>query len=195
MRNLLPLFLLFSSTPALAGAKEAAVERAMQKIWQDGDMGVIAEAYEEELGNEIARFVQENRELYPDIEIDIVDSVIKGNRYVTVWTATGTHKDLGKKVSLEGVSIRKREGGKFVEEKMFYDQKSIYDQLGFVVSPPAGVSPFEAAAVSREEAQKPKKEVVDRGEAPKVEAPEADEAPAKEAPAPEAPAADKAPPR
>lgn len=146
--RLLPVLLLLPSF-ALAGAKDQAVETAMKKIWEQGDLSVIDNAYEVEVGNEVKRFVQENRDLYPDLKIEITDSVIKGNRFVTVWRATGTHKALGQRVVLEGVSVRTRTGGKFVTERMFYDQKSIYDQLGFQVIPPEGVSPFTAVAVER----------------------------------------------
>lgn len=136
-----------------AGAKQAAVESAMYKIWNDGDLSVIDRAYEPELAWEIKRFVQENRDLYPDIEVSITDSVIKGNRYVTKWQVHGTHRDLDKPVTLDGVSVRKREGGVFVQEAMFYDMKSVYDQLGFRVIPPAGTGPYGSvdAAASRGE--------------------------------------------
>ena len=137
-----------------AAAKLQIIEESMIDIWEHGNLARIDAAYEPELGHELKRFVTENRELYPDIRVSIVDSVIKGNRYVTVWTVTGTHKDLGRKVVLEGVSVRTREGGKIVEEHMFYDAKSIYDQLGFTVTPPAGLSPFSALA-SRDELEKP----------------------------------------
>ena len=143
--------LLLAPLTASAGVKDQAVENAMEKIWEQGDLSIIDDAYEEEIGNEVRRFVKQNRDLYPDLQIEITDSIIKGNRYVTVWRATGTHIALKKKVVLEGVSVRKRVGGKFVEERMFFDQKSIYDQLGFSVEPPAGLSPFTTALVEREE--------------------------------------------
>ena len=134
-----------------AAMKQQMVEEAMVDIWENGNLARIDGAYEPELGAEVKRFVQENRELYPDLDIRIDDAVIKGNRYVTVWTVTGTHKDLGKKVTLQGVSVRTRVDGMIVDEHMFYDVKAIYDQLGFTVVPPEGVSPF----VSREEAMAP----------------------------------------
>jgi hypothetical protein len=149
--RILTTLLLLAPLSAFAGAKDKAIENAMEKIWEQGDFSVIDEAYEEEIGNEVKRFVKQNRDLYPDLEIEIVDSIIKGNRFVTVWKATGTHIGLKKKVVLEGVSVRTREGGKFTQERMFFDTKRIYDQLGFEITPPEGLSPFTTAMVERGE--------------------------------------------
>ena len=131
-----------------AGAKEAALRSALERVWNEGDMSVIDNAYTPELAHEIRSFIEENRALYPDIRIHIRDVVVKGDTWVTVWEATGTHKDLGQKVSIEGVSVRKRKGGVFVQETMFFDMKSVYDQLGFQVVPPDGLSPFDTRAAS-----------------------------------------------
>jgi hypothetical protein len=129
-------------------AKEAAIDNAMDQIWNEGDLSIIDDAYEEELANEIKRFVEDNRTLYPDLTVTIEDHVIKGNRYVTQWKVSGTHRDLGTPVTLEGVSLRTREDGVFTEERMFYDLKEVYDQLGFRVLPPDGVSPFDDVAAA-----------------------------------------------
>lgn len=148
MRILLPLLVLL---PACASMKRQALEDAMEAIWERGDLDRIDAAYEPELAWEVRRFVEENRALYPDLELRIDDVIIQGNRFVTAWTVTGTHRDLGRRVELSGVSIRTREGGRIVEEQMFYDAKAIYDQLGFRVVPPEDLSPF----VSREDAAQP----------------------------------------
>jgi hypothetical protein len=131
--------------PALVGcaaAKERALRDAMDRIWNEGDLSVIDAAYEPELAHEVKRFVEENRTLYPDIHVEIDDVIARGDRFVSVWTVTGTHRDLGVPVRVQGVSVRRREGGRFVEETMIYDAKAVYDQLGFRVQPPEGTSPF-----------------------------------------------------
>ena len=136
------LSLLFSCT----AMKEHAIESAMDKIWNQGDLSVIDAAYTPELASEVKRFVVENRALYPDIHISIDNVIVKDDWFVTQWTVSGTHRDLKRPVKLSGVSVRRYEGGKFVEETMVYDLKSVYDQLGFRVVPPAGVSPFDSVA-------------------------------------------------
>jgi hypothetical protein len=143
------LVLALGLTGCASAIKEKAIEDAMDRIWNQGDLTVIDDNYTPELAHEIKTFVEENRALYPDIHVEINGVIVKGPYFVTEWTVTGTHRDLGKKVTLEGVSVRKRVDGKFVEESMFFDMKSVYDQLGFKVVPPEGTSPFdppEAAA-------------------------------------------------
>ncbi len=138
----------FLSFLACASMKEQAVTQAMDRIWNQGDLSAIDEAYTPELAAEVKRFVVENRTLYPDIKIHIDRFITQGDMFVTQWTVTGTHKDLHKPVTLHGVSVRRYEGGKFVEETMIYDLKSVYDQLGFRVVPPAGVQPFDTPGVA-----------------------------------------------
>ncbi len=134
-------------------AKEAAIDSAMDQIWNRGETQIIDDNYQPELAHEVKRFVAENRALYPDLKVTIEDHVIAGNRYVTQWAVSGTHRDLGKPVTLRGVSMRTRTEGMFVQEEMFYDLKDVYDQLGFRVLPPDGVSPFDGVAAADRAAQ------------------------------------------
>jgi uncharacterized protein YndB with AHSA1/START domain len=124
--------------------KEQAVRNAMDRIWNEGDLSAIDAAYTPELAAEVKRFVAENRALYPDIKVTIDRVIVKGPMFVTQWTVAGTHRDLHKQVTAHGVSVRRWEAGKFVEETMVYDLKAVYDQLGFRVVPPAGVQPFDS---------------------------------------------------
>ncbi len=168
---------------ACAGAKQAAVENAMYALWNEGDLSIIEANYAPELQNGVREFVEEYREIYPDIEVTIDDFITKGDRYITLWTVTGTHRDLGIPVTLNGVSVRTRTGGVFVEEHLYYDMKSVYDQLGFRLVPPAGATPF--GPVEAETAEPPPEE-------PAAEEPAAEE-PAAEEPASEEPAAEEPP--
>jgi hypothetical protein len=129
-----------------AGMKKQALEDALVRIWNDGDLAVIDEAYEPELAHEMKRFVTENRELYPDLSVTIDEVIVRGPHWVSTWTVRGTHRDLHTPVTLRGVSVRRREGGRFVEELLVYDQKSLFDQLGFTVVPPAGAGAFPVQA-------------------------------------------------
>ncbi len=138
-----------------AAAKSAAVQSAMHEIWDEGNLARIDEAYAPEVANAIKEFVVEYRTVYPDIEVEIVDSVVQGDRIVTLWTVRGTHKDLGKRVELDGVSVRTIGGGKIVDEQMYYDMKTVYDQLGFRMTPPDGATPFGPVSVERPEPVEP----------------------------------------
>lgn len=122
--------------------KGEAIASAMDKVWNEGDLTVLDEAYAPDAVNGVREFVVEHRALYPDITISVDDYVVSGPQIVTMWSATGTHKDLGKKVTIRGVSIRRIEDRKIVEEVMFYDQKAVYDQLGFQLIAPDEATPF-----------------------------------------------------
>ena len=145
---MIPLFAALSMQSALAGVKEDALRAAMDDLWEKGDLTVIDRAYAPDIAPKIKEFVVENRALYPDIQVTIDEVVVKGPYWISTWTVMGTHKDLHKIVTLQGVSFRKREGGMFVSESMYFDMKTVYDQLGFRVTPPEGASPFENAAVT-----------------------------------------------
>jgi hypothetical protein len=132
--------------PALSGcsgAIEKRVRSSMDEIWVQGNLSLIDQKYEPELAYEVKAFVRENRTLYPDLELHIEDLVVKSGDIVTTWRVEGTHKDLGERVVLRGVSLRKIDKGKIVAEEMFFDRKAVYDQLGFTVTPPDALSPFE----------------------------------------------------
>ncbi|MBW1877929.1 MAG: ester cyclase [Deltaproteobacteria bacterium] len=179
------LLLVLALLPACEAMKRSALESAMHDIWVEGNLDRIDGAYEPELAWEIKQFVADNRALYPDITLTIDDAIIKNNRYVTVWTISGTHRDLDKRVTLSGVSVRTRVDGKIVEETMFYDVKAIYDQLGFTVVPPPELSPFDPVTpvVSRGEEAPAAEEETSPEEGAGEEAPEGtEEAPAEEAP-------------
>ena len=167
-RILLRLFvpvIVVSALTGCASAKKAAIEDALHEIWDEGDLTVIDRAYSPELAYEIKEFVRENRALYSDIQITVDDSIISGTKWVNRWTLVGTHRDLGTRVTLSGATIRVREGGQFVEQYMYYDRKAVYDQLGFQVIAPDGVSPYDKPiAVERGSTDEPAVE-----EAPVVE--------------------------
>ena len=145
---MITLFAALSMQSAFAGIKEEALKDAMDDIWERGDLTVIDRAYSPEIAPKIKEFVIENRALDPDIQVTIDEVVVKGPYWISTWTVMGTHKDLHKVVTLQGVSFRKREGGMFVSESMYFDMKTVYDQLGFRVTPPDGASPFENAAAT-----------------------------------------------
>ncbi len=181
-----------------AGAKQKAVEDAMYALWNEGDLTVIEDNYAPELQNGVREFVEEYRAIYPDVDVRIDEFITSGPYFVTLWTVTGTHKDLGIPVELSGVSVRVREGGQFVREHMYYDMKDVYDQLGFRLVPPEGATPFGPVEVAQPGAAAG----AEPGEAAEEEAPaeeaptagaEGEAAPAEEAEAPEEETSEEAP--
>lgn len=83
------------------------------------------------------------RTAFPDLNIEIDDLIIAGDKAVISFTLTGTHEgDLmgiaatGKQVKVNGMVLSRFEDGKIVEEWEILDQLTMFQQLG-VVSLPA----------------------------------------------------------
>ena len=76
---------------------------------------------------------------YPDFKVIFDEPFEFKDRIVTHWTATGTNDGplnenmpaTGKKVSFTGVGISMIENGKITEEWVYYNQLSIYTQMGY----------------------------------------------------------------
>jgi steroid delta-isomerase-like uncharacterized protein len=96
----------------------------------------------------LKQFVQIYRTAFPDVRIRIEDQVAEGDKVVTRWTATGTHKgDLmgikptNKQATVTGVDIERFQNGKVVESWSSYDMFGMMQQLGVVPSmTPAGTA-------------------------------------------------------
>jgi steroid delta-isomerase-like uncharacterized protein len=96
----------------------------------------------------VKQFVQIYRTAFPDLKITIEDQVAEGDKVVTRWSATGTHKgDLmsipatNKPATVTGTDIERYQNGKVVESWASYDMFGMLQQLGVVPSmTPAGTA-------------------------------------------------------
>jgi predicted ester cyclase len=68
------------------------------------------------------------RSVFPDLEIEVVDQVVEGDRVVSRWKARGTNR--GRRASLDGITISHIEDGKIVEDWGVSDNLSLLRQLG-----------------------------------------------------------------
>lgn len=80
---------------------------------------------------------------FPDLAYTITNQYVDGDRAITQWVATGTHKGpflgipaTGKPISVVGVNISRCEGGKAVEDWSIWDTFGMFVQLG-VITPPS----------------------------------------------------------
>ncbi len=95
---------------------------------------------------QLKAYIKSIREAFPDIRIRVDEQVGEGNRVVTVWTATGTHRGTfngipatGKGATVRGVTITRWEGGKVVDEFQLGDNLGLLQQLGVIPTmAPAG---------------------------------------------------------
>jgi predicted ester cyclase len=86
------------------------------------------------------------RSAFPDVHFSVEDQVAEGDKVVTRWRGSGTHRgDLfgiaptGKGASFVGIPINRIEGGKVAEEWQIFDALGMMQQLGAIPSP--GVVP------------------------------------------------------
>ena len=80
---------------------------------------------------------------FPDLNVTVEELIIKDDMIIDRWIVTGTntgpqgeYPPTGKKIRYEGMSINHVVDGEFVETRSYYDQTTIYMQLGFTIAPP-----------------------------------------------------------
>ena len=146
----------------MSDQNKALSRRSFEEIWNQGNLAVINELVAPNatfhdpsvpggkfIGPEgLTQFVQIYRGAFPDVQITVNDQVAEGDKVVTRWTATGTHRGqlmgiapTGKHATVTGVDIDRYEAGKVVEAWASYDMHGMLEQLGVVPSlAPAGAS-------------------------------------------------------
>lgn len=136
------------------------VERWLQ-VWNKGDLAIAEEISAADFINhdpnrpEVTDFedykawVDENRTAFPDFHIEIQDMITEGDKAVTRWTATGTHKGnfLGVpptavQMTMTGMNILRLMDCKIVEAWWSYDMLGLMQQLGAI--PPMPEAPLHA---------------------------------------------------
>lgn len=80
----------------------------------------------------------------PDAHWQVDEMIAEGDKVVTRWTGSGTHKGVlqgnppipptGKKVKVTGVWIHRISGGKIVETRNVWDMLGMLQQLGVIPS-------------------------------------------------------------
>ena len=134
---------------------KAIARRSLEEIWSQGKMDVIDEliaadcvlhnpAFPDIHGPEgYKQLVADVRSAFPDLRLTVYDQIAEGDKVVTRWTLTGTHKGdfmgippTGVQVTVTGIDIDRIAGGKIVEEWTNDDVLGLMQQLGVI--PPIG---------------------------------------------------------
>ena len=85
------------------------------------------------------------RTAYPDAKVVSDETIHMPNAAVLRWTFTGTNTGpgdappTGKSVSLSGLTLLRFADGKITEEHVAFDAADWYRQLGYTITPPAGM--------------------------------------------------------
>ena len=83
------------------------------------------------------------RTAFPDLKLTIDNEVYAENRAAVRWTFSGTNTGpgeippTGKSVNIWGLEILHFVNGKISKQIIAYDEKSLLEQLGFTMMPPA----------------------------------------------------------
>jgi steroid delta-isomerase-like uncharacterized protein len=134
---------------------KAAQRRVWEEVFNKGDLSVVDETfatnyvYHGPMGMEykgpegFKQMHTTTRTAFPDLHVTVEDMVAEGDKVVSYYTITGTHKGeymgiapTGKKVTFSGMVLVRWVGGKEVEAKGVGDLLSMMQQLGVV--PPMG---------------------------------------------------------
>jgi len=84
------------------------------------------------------------RTAFPDMHWTVSEQICEGDKVVTRFTWTGTHRDTfigipatGKPVEVKGVVIDRLEAGKMADSRILMDTLGLLQQLGAIPAPPA----------------------------------------------------------
>jgi hypothetical protein len=135
-----------------------ALTAQMLDIWNKGDLALVDKVYSSEFMREavddigiappifgsdaLKRYIAAVRTAYPDLNIQIDEIIVKGDRLITRQTITGTNTGpglippTGKKIKVSSVSISRIVDGKIAEQLIYYNSAAILKQLGFTFTPP-----------------------------------------------------------
>ena len=136
----------------------------MLQLWNSGSAEAAKQLYSESAerydpndpqacrgSQEIARYVAEVRNGFPDFKLQIDETIAQGDRFVIHWTCTGTHRGeyqgippTGRTVRISGASLERIENGSITEDRVYFDRLTLLEQLG--VSSDALTTQTKAAA-------------------------------------------------
>ena len=129
-----------------------AVARRFFEIFEQGDLDTLDEIVAPDAvdhdpynphadeGLEGARkAIAMYREAFPDLSFEIEDQIAEGDKVVTRWAGTGTHKGellgfepTGNRSTTTGIAIDRIEGGKIVESWNSWDTLGMMQSIGAI---------------------------------------------------------------
>ena len=110
-----------------------AMVEANEDIWNKKNLDRIDELFSEELAAETRAFAEPKLAEDPDLHLDVREVLIDGDRGAARWTITGTHSEYGKKVSVDEMTLNRRDGMKVVEQEIYWDRLDEARQRGLAV--------------------------------------------------------------
>lgn len=88
------------------------------------------------------QFASGLREAFPDLDVEVKEQVVEGDKVATLWRARGTHQGnfggipaTGKSMEINGITMFRVADGKVLESWGFADMMSLMKQLGVEPTP------------------------------------------------------------
>jgi len=135
----------------MSEANKALVRRAIDETINKGNLSVVDEivsadyVYREPTVGEkrgragLRELITMYRNVFPGVKLTIDEQVAEGDKVVTRWNATGTHRGelfgtapTGKQIRWQGITVSRIANGRIVEETEVYDALGMLRQLGVV---------------------------------------------------------------
>ncbi len=128
----------------------AASERFVDEVWNKGNVAVVDEladpgflrhnpaSYQTphiEGAEAFKQYVTQVRTDFQDFHVAVETRFADGDLLAASWTVTGTQQQLGKPISIKGITISRYANGKLVEEWVSWDTHGLMQQLGMVPEP------------------------------------------------------------
>lgn len=130
---------------------KAVFQRYIDEVWNKGKLSVVDEIFASNYINHdtanpalsspagIKQLVTKYRSAFPDVRLTIDDQIAEGDKVVTRYTWSGTHKGnlegiaaTGKHATGAGIVVSRISGGKIQEEWTIWDALGLMQQLGVV---------------------------------------------------------------
>ena len=81
---------------------------------------------------------------FPDLQVSLEETEVKGNKVFLLWQSTGTNTGIfgevaatGKKVKINGLShLYFDDSGRLYREDVYYNELDLLQQLGYTLTPP-----------------------------------------------------------
>lgn len=123
---------------------KAIVRRLWEEVWNQNNLAVCDEIFDPAYAEHERRFVPVLRAAFPDLHFSIGDMIAEGDKVVTRYTFSGTHKGefmnipaTNKQVKMKCIWIHRLAENRIVEGRDWglVDTFSMLQQINVLISP------------------------------------------------------------
>ena len=101
---------------------KALLRRYYDEVLNQGELSVIKELFVANLVEDFTSAVTGSRAAFPDLKVEVDDQFAEGDRVVSRWHATATHRGeflgvqaTGKRITITAIHIHRIEDGKIAQ--------------------------------------------------------------------------------